>query len=220
MVKEIIITKDGSHSLFVPDLNETYHSRNGAISESKHVFIKNALLMHPENNIKILEVGFGTGLNTWLTLENIGNKKIHYTTLEPFPIKKEIYTKLNFNKFIHSNYKLFIKTHTSKWNKNINLCNNFVLHKLNHPIQNYCPKKKFDIIYFDAFAPNKQSEMWTQEILEKCFKIINENGFLVTYCAKGKIKRLLQSIGFKLEVLKGPPGKREMIRARKTISQK
>ena len=144
MKKELIITKDGSHSLFVPDLNETYHSVHGSISEAIHVFINSGLLSHPKTNINILEIGFGTGLNTLLTLENIKNRKIHYTSLEPYPISSEIYNKLNFHTVTNSNAETFFKLHTSDWEEKVFISENFTLYKTQKRIQNFISEKKFD----------------------------------------------------------------------------
>ena len=220
MKKELIITKDGSHSLFVPDLNETYHSVHGSISEAIHVFINSGLLSHPKKNINILEIGFGTGLNTLLTLENIKNRKIHYTSLEPYPISSEIYNKLNFHTVTNSNSETFLKLHRSDWEEKVFISENFTLYKTQKKIQNFISKKKFDIIYFDAFSPEKQTEMWTTEVFEKCFDLLNKDGFLVTYCAKGIFRRTLKSVGFEVISLDGPPGKRQMTRANKSTYQK
>jgi len=137
MKKELIITKDGSHSLFVPDLNETYHSVHGSISEAIHVFINSGLLSHPKKKINILEIGFGTGLNTLLTLENIKNRKIHYTSLEPYPISSEIYNKLNFHTVTNSNAETFFKLHTSDWEEKVFISENFTLYKTQKKIQNF-----------------------------------------------------------------------------------
>ena len=220
MKKELIITKDGSHSLFVPDLNEHYHSVHGSISESTHVFINNGLHSHPKKDIDILEIGFGTGLNTLLTLENIQEKKVHYTTLEPYPISSEIYNKLNFHTLTNSDYKTLLELHTSDWEEEVFVSENFTLYKTQKKIQNFISKKNFDVIYFDAFSPEKQTEMWTVEVLEKCFNLLNEDGFLITYCAKGIFRRTLKSVGFEVISLDGPPGKRQMTRANKSTYQK
>jgi tRNA U34 5-methylaminomethyl-2-thiouridine-forming methyltransferase MnmC len=213
--KQLIITKDGSHSLFVPGLNETYHSKNGAFTEAMHVFIRNGLHFNPKQNLNILEIGFGTGLNTLLTLENLGNKKLHYTTLEPFPIAEEIYNKLNFHTFTKSDEEFFLNLHNCEWEREIKLSENFTLFKSKQSFQNFVSDRKYDIIYFDAFAPEKQTEMWTKTVFEKMYFLLKENGFLVTYCAKGVVKRTLKSVGLEVETLEGPPGKREMIRANK-----
>ena len=210
---EIILTNDGSHSVYNKELNEIYHSKNGAIIEANHVYIKNGLLFHKKKELNILEIGLGTGLNAILTIENLEEKKVHYTALEPKPIQKEIYTKLNYCNFIVSNKKLFLSLHDSKWDEEKLIIENFMFCKRKDSIQEYTTEKKFDIIYFDAFAPNKQIDIWKINIFRKCFSIMNYNSLLVTYCAKGMVKRMLKSVGFEVETLEGPPGKREMIRA-------
>lgn len=215
MKKEIIVTKDGSHSLFVPDLNENYHSVHGSIEEALHVFIKNGIHSHPKQNINILEVGFGTGLNALLTLENRKQDTVNYTALEPYPVSKEIYTKLNFFEQIHSEGDTFLKLHNSDWEQEIEINEKFTFYKSQERLQNFTTDKKFDIIYFDAFSPETQPEMWTEQSLKKCYELLNKEGFLVTYCAKGVVKRTLKSIGFEVIALDGPPRKRQMTRANK-----
>jgi len=215
MKKELIITKDGSHSIFVPTLIETYHSKHGAITESMHIFIRNGLQYHSKNNLNILEVGFGTGLNTLLTLENLNNKNVHYTTLEPHPITEVIYSNLNYYFFTKSDKNTFLRIHTSDWEKEIKLSESFTLFKSKQSLQDFISKKKYDIIYFDAFAPEKQAEIWEREVLEKCYHLLNNNGILITYCAKGIVRRTLKSVGLKVESLAGPPVKREITRANK-----
>ncbi|MBT3418235.1 MAG: tRNA (5-methylaminomethyl-2-thiouridine)(34)-methyltransferase MnmD [Flavobacteriales bacterium] len=215
MKKELIITKDGSHSLFVPELNENYHSVHGAIEEALHVFIKNGIHSHPKQNINILEIGFGTGLNTLLTLENKKEVTVNYTALEPYPVSEKIYSKLNFFTMRNLDGETFLKLHTSDWEKEIEISGGFTFFKSEKRLQNFTTKKKFDIIYFDAFSPETQAEMWTEEVFKKCFNLLNKDGFLVTYCAKGVVKRTLKSIGYEVETLDGPTGKREMTRANK-----
>ena len=212
---KIIITNDGSHSIYNKELNEIYHSKNGAIIEASHVYINNGLLFHNKKKLNIIEIGFGTGLNTILTIENLGRKKIHYTALEPNPIPKEIYTKLNYCDFIVSNKNIFLSLHESKWNEEKVIIENFMFCKRKDSIQQYTADEKYDIIYFDAFAANKQIDIWTINIFRKCFSIMNDKSFLVTYCAKGIVKRMLNLVGFEVETLVGPPGKREMVRANK-----
>lgn len=215
MKKQLITTADGSHSLFVPELNENYHSKHGAIAEAMHVFIKNGLQSHPKQKLNILEIGFGTALNTLLTLESVRSKKVHYTTLEPFPIEREIYGKLNFQDFVKSDQSTFHRLHECDWEKDIKLKEFFTFCKKKIKLKEFTTKKKIDIIYFDAFAPEKQIEMWEKSVFEQCYNLLNKNGFLVSYCAKGVVKRTIKSVGFEIENLKGPPGKREMIRANK-----
>ena len=213
MNKELITTRDGSHSIFIPSLNEIYHSRHGSIQESMHVFIKNGMMYHKKKKVNILEIGLGTGLNAFLTFKEKYNKDIYFVSLEPYPICKDIYTKLNFTKIIKDNNQALLKIHDSRWEKDIKISDDFTIHKTKSTLQKYFSSIKFDIIYFDAFAPEKQPDMWQSEILKKCFLLLNQNGFLVTYCAKGSVKRTMSTIGFEIESLPGPIGKREMIRA-------
>ena len=215
MKREIIITNDGSNSIFIEEINESYHSKHGAIVEAEHVFIKNGLLVNNKRNKKILEVGFGTGLNALLTVQKCMQKNINvdYHAIELFPINKKEYNLLNFSELIGSKKSLFLKLHNSSWQEKIKITDKFQLTKYNIAIQNYNTKKKFDIIYFDAFSPNKQPDLWTYDIFKKMYSLINENGFLVTYCAQGKFRRILKEIGFNVISLDGPPGKRQMTRA-------
>jgi tRNA U34 5-methylaminomethyl-2-thiouridine-forming methyltransferase MnmC len=215
--KQLIITKDGSHSFFVPELSETYHSKHGAITEAKHVFIKNGLLAANKNKVNILEVGFGTGLNALLTMQKVKqqNLNVFYNSLEPHPLEKQEYIKLNYAVLLNCPQEDFINLHKSEWGKEIKLSENFTLYKTEESVRNFKTEKKFDIIYFDAFAPEKQAEMWTKTVFEKMYCLLKENGFLVTYCAMGVVKRTLKSVGLEVETLEGSPGKREMIRANK-----
>lgn len=219
MNTEFKITEDGSHTLFVPELNEHYHSTHGAIQESEHVFIDAGLQHCQKNEVNILEIGFGTGLNAFLTLLEAekASKKIDFTSLELYPISLADAEKLNYSELISPAHKIdFLKLHSVDWGKWEQITLYFSLLKeqidFSNPV-NYFPKNKFDIIYFDAFAPEKQPEMWTQEIFDKIFSICATEAILTTYCAKGVVRRMLQTSGFIVERLPGPPGKREMLRA-------
>src|SRR5260221_8051008 len=221
---EVITTSDGSHSLINNELNETYHSTHGAIRESLHVFIKNGLQFslekNPSKEISILEVGFGTGLNALLTLhESLKSElKFQYTTIEAFPVAIELVDQLNYAQQLNfeSANKYFQELHLSEWNTRISITSNFVLEKREGKIQEMnFPDEAFDVVFFDAFAPNKQPEMWERPVLEKITKAMKSNSTFVTYCAKGQLKRDLKSLGLKVETLAGPPGKREMVRAMK-----
>lgn len=221
---KIIDTQDGSHSLLNESLNETYHSTHGAIRESIHVFIKNGLQFWLDKNqapeVTILEVGFGTGLNALLALqESINAKiKIHYTTIEAFPVPLELVRQLNYTRQlqVESSEKYFQDLHLAEWNKPVEISPNFILEKRNQKIQELRLRDEaYDTVFFDAFAPNKQPEMWERTVLEKIFKSIKDGSVFVTYCAKGQLKRDLKTVGFKVETLPGPPGKREMVRAQK-----
>ena len=215
---EIKISGDGSHTLYVPDMDEPYHSLNGAITESTHVFIRNGFNNCWKDHINVFEVGFGTGLNALLTyIEAIGRNVVTtYHSIELKPLTDDIYGKLNYPSELGNNIDdIFSFMHTCEWNKSHPLNSYFVLHKIQDDFVHYELTEVYDIIYFDAFAPDKQSEMWTQQIFNKLFHHLSNGGILTTYSAKGEVKRKLVNAGFSVEYLPGPPGKREMIRALK-----
>lgn len=213
---KIINTEDGSQSLYSHKLGETYHSKHGAVQESTHVFIEAGFLRSAEkkDQIRILEVGFGTGLNALLTLkkcEEIG-KKVDYYGLEPFPLTAELISELNYHA-LDPRFKLLHQAYDSA-----NKINEFFnLTVMNATIMNVEISEKFDLIYYDAFGPPAQPEMWTSEIFAKLYSLLNEDGILVTYCAKGSVRRSMIEEGFNVERLAGPPGKREMLRATKPM---
>lgn len=222
MNRRIIKTSDNSDTIFDEELQEIFHSKHGALNESNHVFIKNGLnyLSNKYNEFSIFEIGFGTGLNTILTLieSESQNKHIKYYSIEAYPLDKDIWEKLNYNEFLSKKYQeIFYNLHNIEWNKEFNINDNFTLKKINQYLENYNPEIKFDLIYFDAFSPEKQPQLWTYEIFNRLYENLNNNGILVTYSAKGEVKRNLQKCGFIIEKLEGPIGKREMIRARKEI---
>ncbi|MFT4695045.1 MAG: tRNA U34 5-methylaminomethyl-2-thiouridine-forming methyltransferase MnmC [Urechidicola sp.] len=206
-------TEDGSHTLYNKELDETYHSSHGAIQEAIHVFIKNGIDSIFSKEISVLEVGFGTGLNAILTHDYAkrDNKKISYTGLESFPLPKEIINKLNYRSEIPDfDLAIFNKMHKSIWNQNNIIDSHFGLNKINETLQEFITEDKYDIIYYDAFGPRAQKEMWEKYLFEKLFKMLNIGGKFVTYCAMGQFKRDLKSCGFVVECVPGPPGKREM----------
>jgi tRNA U34 5-methylaminomethyl-2-thiouridine-forming methyltransferase MnmC len=217
-------TKDGSKTLLNTALNETYHSRNGAIQESLHVFLRAGLQDFLEQNpqtsrIAILEIGFGTGLNTLLSLQHhLNNPKIsvYYETIETYPLPYSQIKELQYLEQINDERleAYFEKMHQIEWDKHCRLCPDFVLHKRNLSLSEFDSDQMFHIVYFDAFAPNVQPEMWTIENLRKIKNKMLPNGFFVTYCAKGQLKRDLKELGLEVEKLAGPPGKREMTRAK------
>ena len=214
MKRELIITDDGSNSIYIPEIDETYHSTYGAIQEAKHVFIEQGLNRLSKTDIKILEMGFGTGLNVLLSViesESL-NVKIDYVGIEAFPVESEIFSVLNYTSLIGEEHSsIFNKIHDIPWGAPFSINDHFVLTKIAIKIQNYIfEKESFDIVYYDAFGPRVQSELWSVEVLEKMFEALNKSGFLVTYCAQGQFKRNLKEVGFEVEVLPGPPGKREM----------
>lgn len=217
MQRRLEKTNDGSHTLYVEELDETYHSSHGAIQEAKHVFINNGVNQVSSSPVRVFEVGFGTGLNALLSLQSaIGNNKvIQYLGIEAYPVSGELVGSLNYVEMIDVNLeKLFLEMHECEWNEQVSLVENFTFHKLHSKIEEYdLIENYFDIIYFDAFGPRAQNEMWSITILEKMFHGLKEGGMLVTYCAQGQFKRNLRSIGFEVQSLPGPPGKREMTRA-------
>ncbi|HUX96356.1 MAG TPA: tRNA (5-methylaminomethyl-2-thiouridine)(34)-methyltransferase MnmD [Bacteroidales bacterium] len=215
---EIILTADGSHTLFVPELNEHYHSVHGAIQESEFIFINNGFVACKADPVNILEIGFGTGLNAFLTALKscAGTRKVHYTSVEKYPLPEEITDSLNYHIFKgEDTRKIFYNLHSSPWNSEVTICDNFILKKIESDITNSFPDGSFDLIYFDAFGPDKQPEMWNSEIFKKIADSTREDGVFITYSAKGEVKRKLRSNGFIVTMLPGPPGKRQIIRADK-----
>ena len=213
------ITGDGTSTIYNELLDEHYHSVHGAKQESLHVFIKNGLSFYIQSyplksKYSILELGFGTGLNCILSLLNNLNSvaRIYYNAIEPNILDFNKIKKLNFN-LSNNDLIFFEKIHQLNWEIEYKVHHNFFLKKFNTDFKSFKTIDSYDIIYFDAFAPTKQPSLWTIEVFEKIFNLIKENGILVTYCAKGQVRRDLESVGFKVERLEGPPGKREMLRA-------
>jgi len=217
MKREIFITQDRSHSINIVGTNITYHSKYGAIQESKHIYIEAALkqLLNKKTCINIFEMGFGTGLNALLTLAEDSRQKIYYETVEAFPLEKQIFEKLNYCEQIQKpGLQLnFLKLHNCEWQKEIFINPLFDFKKINTSFQNYIFKKKFDIIFYDAFAPTAQPELWATETFIKLFDALSQNGLLVTYCSKGDAQRAMQAAGFIVQKLPGPLYKREILRA-------
>ncbi|MDP4954069.1 MAG: tRNA (5-methylaminomethyl-2-thiouridine)(34)-methyltransferase MnmD [Flavobacteriales bacterium] len=213
---EKIQTKDGSDSLWMPDLDETYHSRHGALQEAKHVFIEMGLnevlkqVQHP----KILEVGLGTGLNCWLSFQHLKEMSLplKYTALEAYPLEWDLVSSMNY---ASEDRELFEAIHRAEWGHLVELQPEKELLKIETKLENYLPSEKVNLVYFDAFGPNTQPEMWLPSQLQRCYDALEEGGIFVTYCAKGQVRRDLVSCGFEVERLPGPPGKREMLRGRK-----
>ena len=216
---EIQSTADGSKTIFVPSLDEHYHSIKGALTESQHIFIKMGLHECTAKEPRILEVGFGTGLNAILTLEEAEKRgKIHYTTLERYPLPLEIVHQLCYDKLLdEKTASYFPILHQVPWNEWQEITENFRLRKIECDLTTLKIEEGYDVIYYDAFAPEKQPDMWTQEIFDKLYTCMAPNGIFVTYCAKGVVRRMLQTAGFTVERLAGPPnGKREILRGRKS----
>jgi tRNA U34 5-methylaminomethyl-2-thiouridine-forming methyltransferase MnmC len=214
---EIRVTGDGSKTIFLPELNETYHSSNGAVQESLHVFIQNGLdLVAKKEAIRILEVGFGTGLNALLSASwaEINNQRIHYFGIEANPLRTALCFQLDYPRHIGQNAeKIYDQLIRCDWEIDNQLTPHFSIQKREVKIQDFEAVEPIDLVYFDAFGPRVQAEMWDITILEKMYQSLNVGGALVTYCAQGQFKRDLKAIGFILESPPGPPGKREMTRA-------
>ena len=214
---EIRVTGDGSKTIFLPELNETYHSSNGAVQESRHIFIQNGLdLVEKKGTIRILEVGFGTGLNALLSASwaEMNNQSIYYTGIEAFPLRPALCFQLDYHRHIGQNAeKIYEALIRCDWEIDNQLSTHFSIQKREVKIQDFIAVESIDLIYFDAFGPRVQAEMWDITILEKMYQSLNVGGALVTYCAQGQFKRDLKTVGFILESLPGPPGKREMTRA-------
>lgn len=219
------ITADGSSTLYLPEMEEHYHSVNGAVQESQHVYIAAGLQHFLAQNttsaalpIHLLELGFGTGLNAFLAALHVEEKQIPliYTSLEKFPLPEEITSQLNYGEISAvENPGLFQSIHSADWELPVCLTSFFSLHKVRTDFNHYSFPGKYDVVFYDAFAPDKQDEVWNQALFDKLFSSMNTGGVLTTYCAKGAIRRMMQQAGFSVERIPGPPGKREMLRATK-----
>ena len=217
MKRKIITTSDGSTTIHIEDWDEQYHSKHGAIQEAYHVFIKHGLSQFNDQYLSILEIGFGTGLNALITLIEAEkhNLSIGYTGVEAFPVSQEEFQQLNYIPELNaiSFEESFKKMHDAPWESPIGITDNFLLHKQKKDFMEIEDKGLFNLIYFDAFGARVQPELWTEAIFIKMFNALKHNGILVTYAAKGSVRRAMQAVGFKVERLPGPPGKREMLRA-------
>ena len=218
MKREIIRTADGSTTIRLPDWGENYHSKYGAIQEAKHVFIKNGLSLFQNQSISIMEIGFGTGLNAFITFlesEKL-NLQIDFTGIEAYPVSSDEISAMNYPQELQAeNDSAFIKMHASPWEQKLVLSDYFSLIKKKQFFEAVEDVEKFHLIYFDAFGYNVQPELWRTEIFQKMFTALIPNGILVTYAARGVVKRSMIEVGFAVEKLEGPPGKREMFRAKK-----
>lgn len=216
MKREIIITSDGSTSIHLPEWEESYHSKHGAIQEAQHVFIKNGLSLCKGQSVSVLEIGFGTGLNAFITFleSQKSNQNIDYVGVEGFPISAEEVLQMNYVNQLNANqFELeFKKMHQSDWEENVTISQHFRLTKRKQLFNEINCKNQFDIIYFDAFGYRVQPELWSVEIFTKMFEALKEGGILVTYACRGPIKNAMKEAGFQIEKLAGPPGKREMLR--------
>jgi tRNA U34 5-methylaminomethyl-2-thiouridine-forming methyltransferase MnmC len=217
--REIIQTLDGSTTIHLKEWNECYHSKHGAIQEAKHVFIKNGLALFPNQSISILEIGFGTGLNAFITyLESKeSGQTIDYVGVEAYPVSADEVLSMNYIEELKAaeSESIFKKMHTCNWEEKMIFSDFFTLTKRKQFFEEIDDIEKFDLIYFDAFGYRVQPELWSTAIFDKMYKSLKPNGILVTYAARGVVKRSMIEVGFTVEKLAGPPGKREMFRARK-----
>jgi tRNA U34 5-methylaminomethyl-2-thiouridine-forming methyltransferase MnmC len=217
--REIIQTLDGSTTIHLQEWDECYHSKHGAIQEAQHVFIKNGLSLFQNRQISILEIGFGTGLNAFVTFLEASkmNQSIDYVGVEAYPVSAEEVVLMNYVEELNASNEspVFKKMHESNWEEKIGLRDDFTLTKRKQFFEEIDDFEKFDLIYFDAFGYRVQPELWSTAIFEKMYNALKVNGVLVTYAARGVVKRSMIAVGFTVEKLAGPPGKREMFRASK-----
>lgn len=220
MKKEIITTSDGSETLYLPEFDETYHSKFGAIREAYHVFIENGLGLFKNRPVSILEMGFGTGLNTFITYieSNRESQKIHYTSIDAYPLLFDEAVKMNYGQLLKDGkeYSAFNKIHSCGWEIENKLSDNFILIKKQQFFDTINIESAFDLIYFDAFSYRVQPELWSLEMFKKMYLTLKPNGVLVTYACRKIIKNAMLGAGFNIEVLPGPLGRREMLRAIKS----
>ncbi|MGL2993447.1 tRNA (5-methylaminomethyl-2-thiouridine)(34)-methyltransferase MnmD [Flavobacterium sp. TSSA_36] len=223
MKRKIIQTSDGSTTIQIEDWDECYHSKHGAIQEAKHVFIQNGLALFPGQSIAILEIGFGTGLNAFITFLEAQQRDqtIQYVGVEAYPISKEELEGMNYVGALaaEEHQAIFEKIHNGNWEEMMALSPNFSLTKRQQFFETIEDVAQFDLIYFDAFGYRVQPELWSTSIFQKMITALKDNGVLVTYAARGVVKRSMIEVGFTVEKLAGPPGKREMFRATKKREQ-
>jgi tRNA U34 5-methylaminomethyl-2-thiouridine-forming methyltransferase MnmC len=213
---QLKITGDGSHTVFSPDFGEDYHSSHGAITESGHVFILNGLSKLTMQSLRILEVGFGTGLNALLTARRVSEtgQVLFYHAVEAYPLEQPIYCQLNYSGLLPKiPHDCLQELHTCPWNQDNRITSCFTLHKSQGHIEDVAFKSPYNLVYFDAFSPDRQPGLWTTGLFLRIFNSMALGAILVTYCAKGQVRRNLQAAGFHTERLAGAPGKREMLRA-------
>jgi tRNA U34 5-methylaminomethyl-2-thiouridine-forming methyltransferase MnmC len=219
MKRLVVQTADGSTSIHLPEWNESYHSKHGAIQEAQHVFIKNGLNLFRNQALSILEIGFGTGLNAFITLLEAPKRQltIQYTGVEAYPVNAEEWQHMNYVAELQSDEQapLFDQMHNSAWEQEIIITPTFSLCKRQQRIQDVADQNQYDLIYFDAFGYRVQPELWSDEIFRNMYAALKPNGVLVTYAATGAVRRSMLAAGFSVEKLAGPPGKREMLRATK-----
>ena len=220
---KIQITEDGSHTLFSEIAGQTYHSSHGAIQESRHIFISQLSTLNPQ--LSILEIGFGTGLNAVLVAEWAceNGVRVEYTAIELYPLEEDVYSELNYGQLLGCE-ELFLQLHKAQWDVGMqSLADNFAIRKCKSDIVEELSNEEcgmrneelYDVVFFDAFSPDAQPELWTEEVFKNVYALMKEGGVMTTYCAKGDVRRAMLAAGFKVEKLQGPPGKRHILRATK-----
>jgi tRNA U34 5-methylaminomethyl-2-thiouridine-forming methyltransferase MnmC len=217
MKREIIQTLDGSTTIHLPEINESYHSKHGAIQEAYHVFIKNGLSLFDDKSVSVLEIGFGTGLNAIITYLESQNKQqnINYVGVEAYPVSFDEAMQMNYVKELNSDNEVFAEMHSCDWEIKKSFSATFSLLKRKQFFQDISDVNEYDLIYFDAFGFRVQPELWSDVIFKKMYAALKSNGVLVTYACRTSIKKAMIEAGFTVEKLTGAPGKREMLRARK-----
>jgi tRNA U34 5-methylaminomethyl-2-thiouridine-forming methyltransferase MnmC len=217
--REIITTNDGSTTIHLPELNESYHSKHGAIQEAYHVFIKNGLSLFEGKSVSILEIGFGTGLNSFITYLEAqkSNQTIDYVGVEAYPVAVEEALQMNYVKELNANQEadIFKDMHEAVWEEKVAISDDFSLTKRQQLFQDINDEDAYNLIYFDAFGFRVQPELWSLEVFQKMYNALKINGVIVTYACRSSIKNAMIECGFKVEKLPGAPGKREMLRAKK-----
>lgn len=219
MKRDIIVTDDGSVTLYLREMNETYHSKFGAIQEANHVFIQNGLALTEGQPVAVLEIGFGTGLNAFITLLEAlkSGQLVDYIGVEAYPIQPDEWAKLNYAQHLGEggHAGVFNRMHAAAWETQLQLTNNVTLTKQQKFFDDICDVEKYNLIYFDAFGYPSQPELWSEAIFAKMYTALKPGGILVTYACRTVIRNAMKAAGFVTEKLPGPPGKREMLRARK-----
>ena len=227
---KIQVTEDGSHTLFSEMAGQTYHSSHGAVQESRHIFISQLMGQQSMVNgqqLSVFEIGFGTGLNALLTAQwaRENGVKVDYTTIELYPLKEEVYRELNYGKLLGDD-ELFLQLHEAEWDMGlVEVTENFAIRKCKSDIVEWLRNAQctmhnaqlFDVVYFDAFSPDAQPELWTEEVFRNVYALMRKGGVMTTYCAKGDVRRAMLAAGFRVEKLQGPPGKRHILRAVKEL---
>ncbi|MDT7829727.1 tRNA (5-methylaminomethyl-2-thiouridine)(34)-methyltransferase MnmD [Pricia sp. S334] len=219
MHRKIITTGDGSTTIQIEDWNEQYHSKHGAVREAYHVFIENGLFQLPDAKIAVLEIGFGTGLNALITFLEARKRgiEVHYTGVEAYPIADHELDQLNYVSELDAGAYAsdFLRMHRAPWEEDVYISKDFILQKQQKDFSRIEESDRYDLVYFDAFGARVQPELWTEAIFSKMYNALKKSGVLTTYAAKGSVRRAMQAVGFSVDRLPGPPGKREMLRAKK-----